>query len=121
MKGTSVILNQTRGTTVCEHAEVANNPWTRLRGLLGRDGLDPGHGMWITPSPSIHSAFMRFEFDAVFLDRDLRVVRVAERIPPWRARGAKGARSVLELAAGQAEARGVQVGDELAVTEDAPS
>lgn len=112
----AVIVNETRGTVVCEHAEIADNPWRRLIGLMGRRGLPPGHGMWIKPAPSIHSAFMRFDFDAVFLDRDLRVVRIAEQIPPWRARVAKGSHSVLELSAGQSAARGLQVGDVLAVT-----
>ena len=116
LKGTFIIVNQTRGTTVCEHAEIADNPWTRLRGLLGRDSLASDRGMLISPAPSIHSAFMRFDFDAVFLDREMHVVKISERIPPWRARSAKGARSVLELAAGEASRRGVQVGDELAVT-----
>jgi uncharacterized membrane protein (UPF0127 family) len=59
---------------------------------------------------------MRFEFDAVFLDRNMRVVRLVERLPAWKARSAKGAKSVLELAAGEIEKRGLQVGDELAVT-----
>jgi hypothetical protein len=71
--------------------------------------------MLIVPAPSVHSAFMRFEFDAVFLDRDMKVLRLAEQIPSWRARSARRARSVLELAAGQIAARGVQVGDQLAV------
>jgi uncharacterized membrane protein (UPF0127 family) len=112
----AVIVNQTRGGVVCEHTELAETPWRRLIGLMGRRALPPGHGMLITPAPSIHSGFMRFEFDAVFLDRELRVVRIAERIAPWRARFAKGARSVLELPAGQSAALGLQVGDVLAVT-----
>lgn len=112
---TSVILNETRGTVVCERAELADTPWTRLRGLLGRAELPAGSGMLIVPAPSIHSAFMRFEFDAVFLDREMKVVRVAERIPRWRARSARRAKSVLELSAGEASRRGVQVGDQLAV------
>jgi uncharacterized membrane protein (UPF0127 family) len=112
---TAVIVNETRGNTVCERAEIADNPWTRLRGLLGRDSLAAGDGMLIVPAPSIHSAFMRFDFDAVFVDREMRVVKLAERIPPWRARSAKGARSVLELAAGEIATRGLQVGDQLAV------
>ncbi len=116
---TATIVNETRGGVVCERAEIADNPWTRLRGLLGRRSLPPGEGMLLTPSPSIHSAFMRFEFDAVFLDREMRVVRIVERIPRWRMRGAKGARSVLELAAGQSVVRPLQVGDVLAVTESA--
>lgn len=116
MPRTATITNQTRGGVVCETAAIADNPWLRLRGLLGRDSLPPGEGLLLNPSPSIHSAFMRFEFDAVFLDRNMRVVRLVERMPPWKARGAKGARSVLELAAGEIQRRGVQVGDELAVT-----
>jgi uncharacterized membrane protein (UPF0127 family) len=113
---TATIINQTRGTTVCESAVIADNPWLRLRGLLGRDSLPPGEGILLTPSPSIHSAFMRFEFDAIFLDRNLRVLRLVESLPAWKARGAKGAKSVLELSDGEIQARGVQVGDELAVT-----
>lgn len=66
---------------------------------------------------SIHSAFMRFQFDAVFMDRELRVVGLAERIPPWRVRAAKGARNILELAAGEISRRGVLVGDQLAEME----
>ena len=111
----ALIKNRTRDSVVCERAVIADNPWLRLRGLLGRDSLAPGDGMFLSPSPSIHSAFMRFDFDAIFLDRDMRVVRIAAEIPPWRARSAKGAKSVLELAAGEAERRGLQVGDELAV------
>lgn len=95
---------------------MADNPWLRLKGLLGRDSLPAGEGILLTPSPSIHSAFMRFEFDAVFLDRNLKVLRLVERMPAWKTRAAKGAKSVLELAAGEIQRRGLQVGDELAVT-----
>ncbi len=112
---TAVIVNETQGNVVCERAEIADTPWRRLRGLLGRDELPAGHGMLIVPAPSIHSAFMRFEFDAVFVDRDMKVVKLSERIPRWRARSAKHARSVLELAAGEIAARGLQLGDQLAV------
>jgi uncharacterized membrane protein (UPF0127 family) len=116
MKATrKVILSRTRGNVVCERAEIADKPLLRLRGLLGRDALAAGDGMLITPAPSIHSAFMRFDFDAIFLDREMQVVKLAERIPPWRARAAKQAKSVLELASGEIERRGVQVGDVLAV------
>ena len=109
----TVILSQTRGNVVCEQTEVADKPLLRLRGLLGRDSLAEGHGMLITPAPSIHSAFMGFEFDAVFLSKEMQVVKTSERIPPWRVRSAKGARSVLELASGEVERRGVEVGDVL--------
>ena len=111
----SEIVNETRGTVVCERAELADTWWTRLRGLLGRSELPGGDGILIVPAPSIHSAFMKFEFDAIFLDRNMQVVALAERIPPWRARSARKAKSVLELAAGEIATRGVQIGDQLAV------
>lgn len=111
----AVVHNRTRGDVVCEHTEIADTLWRRMRGLLGRSDLPVGSGMLIQRESSIHSAFMRFEFDAVFLDRNMRVVRLAERIRPWRALSAKGARSVLELPSGQISARALQVGDELAV------
>ncbi len=113
-----MIVNQTRDTVVCERVELADNPLRRLVGLLGRRGLDPGGGMLIVPAPSIHSLFMRFEFDAVFLDREMRVVKLAERIPKWRVRSAKHARSVLELPAGEIASRGLQLGDQLAIRAD---
>ena len=113
----TVILNQSRGNIVCERTEIADTLWRRMRGLLGRGSLPAGDGMFFKGESSIHSAFMRFEFDAVFMDRDLRVVGLAERIPPWRARAAKGTRNILELAAGEITRTGVAIGDQLAVTE----
>jgi uncharacterized membrane protein (UPF0127 family) len=112
---TKSILSVTRGNVICERAEIANTVWRRTRGLLGRSALAEGEGILLEPAPSIHSAFMRFEFDAIFLDRDLKVLKVVERIRPFRAHGAKHARKVLELAAGEAGRRGVQVGDTLVV------
>jgi uncharacterized membrane protein (UPF0127 family) len=112
---TKLIVNTTRGNVVCERSEIADTAWRRARGLLGRSGLAPGEGMLIDPAPSIHSAFMRFEFDAVFLDRDLQVLKIVEGIRPFRAHAARHARKVLELAAGEARRRGVQVGDVLAL------
>jgi hypothetical protein len=112
------IVNRSReGTVVCPRARVAENPLSRLRGLLGRASLPAGEGMLFRGESSIHSAFMRFRFDAVFMDRELRVVGLAERIPPWRVRGARGARNVLELAAGEIERTGVTIGDQLAEVE----
>ena len=112
------IVNQTRGNVVCERTEVAANMFTRMRGLLGRAGLADGEGMFFRNESSLHSAFMRFDFDAVFMDRDMRVVKTVERIPPWRAQRARGTRHILELSAGAIARSGVQVGDQLAVLED---
>jgi uncharacterized membrane protein (UPF0127 family) len=58
-------------------------------------------------------AFMRFAIDAVFLDRDLRVLKIAADLKPWRAAGKRGAKAVLEIPAGEAARRGLSVGDRL--------
>jgi hypothetical protein len=84
-----------------------------MRGLLGRRGLAPGEGMLITRSGSIHTAFMRFPIDAVFLDRDLRVRKIVAAMPPFRVAAARGARQVLELAAGEAGRAGIEPGRRL--------
>jgi uncharacterized membrane protein (UPF0127 family)/CheY-like chemotaxis protein len=105
------VINVTRGTVVCEGAALADRPLQRLRGLLGREALPVGEGLLLHPAPSIHTAFMRFPIDVVFLDRESVVVRVIDRLPPWRAAKAQRARSVLELPAGECARCGVQVGD----------
>ena len=74
-----------------------------MRGLLGRRTLPADEGILLRPAGSIHTAFMRFPIDAVFLDRELVVVGIAPELPPWRAAGRKGAHAVLELASGESE------------------
>jgi len=98
---------------VCERCEIPESALGRTRGLLGRDGLEPGSGMLIDRAPSVHMFFMRFPVDVVFLDRDRKVVRVVERLRPWRIAGARRAAAALELPAGAAAATGVEVGDTL--------
>ncbi len=75
----------------------------RTRGLLGRDGLEKGTGLWIARTGSIHTFFMRFPMDAVFLDEQLLVRKVVSDIKPFRIAWSRGAKSVLELAAGEAD------------------
>jgi hypothetical protein len=70
--------------------------------------------MLFTRTGSVHMFFMRFAIDAVFLDEDLVVLKVAPDVEPWRMRSHRGAKAVLELAAGEADRRGVEVGDRLA-------
>ena len=79
---------------------------------LGRD-LPAGSGLLIRPTNSIHTFFMRYPIDAVFLDREDRVLRVASELAPWRLAAARRARSVLELAAGECARRGLEPGDAL--------
>jgi uncharacterized membrane protein (UPF0127 family) len=101
------------GAVVCERCEVPKSSFGRMRGLLGRDGLEPGTGMLIDSAPSVHMFFMRFPIDVVFLDRDWRVVGVRHGLRPWRVAGARGAVAALELPAGTAAATGIEEGNVL--------
>ena len=104
----------------CERCDVADHPVARMRGLLGRSDLPRGEGILLRPAGSIHTFFMRFPIDVVFLDGDDRVLEVVPRLAPWRAAGVKGARSVLELAAGEADARGIRAGSMLTLDVEGP-
>jgi uncharacterized membrane protein (UPF0127 family) len=90
---------------------VADRPFGRMKGLLGRRALASGEGLLLKPASSVHTFFMRFAIDVVFLDRELRVVAVAPELRPWRVAGRRGARAALELRAGECERRGVRPGD----------
>jgi uncharacterized membrane protein (UPF0127 family) len=87
----------------------------RMRGLLGRRSLPAGEGLLIRPAPSVHTFFMRFPIDVVFLSRSGDVLKVCADVGPWRARSCRGAYAVLELAAGEAERGGVVTGDNIEI------
>ena len=107
------IRRKADGAVICERCEVPESAFGRMRGLLGRDGLEPGSGMLIDSAPSVHMFFMRFPIDVVFLDRDWRVVGVRHGLRPWRVAGARGAVAALELPIGAAAAARLEVGDVL--------
>src|SRR5205085_10203593 len=106
-------LRNEDGDVVCERCTLARDPYSRMRGLLGRGGLAEGEGLLLQPAGSIHTFFMRFPIDVVFLDREQRVVRVVPNLRPWRTAGVRKARAVLELAAGEAARVGMAPGSAL--------
>jgi uncharacterized protein len=110
---TELTVRREDGTVVCERCRVAASPSSRLRGLLGRAGLGREEGLLLRPASSIHTWFMRFPIDAVFVGEDGTVIRIAGDLRPWRAAGRRGARAVLELAAGECARRGLKPGDRL--------
>lgn len=112
-----LIVNLTRGNVLGDQVVIADRPLSRMRGVLGRSTLRPGQGLLLQPAPSIHTWFVRFRFDAVFLDRNLQVVRIVAHLKPWRVESARHAASVLELADGEAERRQVEVGDQLVISD----
>ncbi|MFL5824044.1 MAG: DUF192 domain-containing protein [Solirubrobacteraceae bacterium] len=112
-----LILNLTKERVVCERGFVADRALPRMRGLLGRSHLPDGEGILLEPAYAIHTAFMRFPIDVVFLDTHMRVMKVVDSLTPWHTAGARQGHAVLELAAGEAARRGVAVGDRLDVQE----
>ena len=109
-----VRLTREDGCVVCEQLLVATRPLRRMRGLLGRRDLPQDEGILLRPAGSIHTFFMRFAIDAVFLDQELVVVGIEPQLAPWRTAGRRGAKSVVELASGECARRGLTVGDRLA-------
>ena len=79
----------------------------RMRGLLWRPALAPGQGLLIAPCNSVHTIGMRYAIDVVFLDREGRVLKVCPALKPLRMAMARGARQVIELAAGEASRLGL--------------
>lgn len=110
-----VAVTREDGTPVCRRCRVADRPLARLRGLLGRRALPPDAGLLLRPASAIHTCGMRFAIDAVFLDADGAVLRVAADLGPWRMAACRGARSVLELPAGTCARQGLRAGDHVVI------
>lgn len=109
------LVNRTRGTVLAERVARAGGLAQRLRGLLGRPALCEGEALAISPCNSVHTFFMKFPIDAVFLDARGRVVRALAGVRPWRAtRVHLRARQVVELPEGTVTRSGTRAGDELA-------
>ena len=116
-----VVTNRDRGTVLAERATAAKSFGARFLGLMGRAGLPAGHGLLLDGDNSIHTFFMRFPIDVVFLDRQQRIVHLMHRVAPWRvSKIVWRARSVLELPPGTLAATGTSVGDVLLWTEAPP-
>lgn len=108
------VINRTRQTVVAERVRLANTHWSRFWGLMGKPALPPGDGLWIEPCADIHSCFMRFAFDAAFIDKEGKLLHCLAAMRPWRlSPWIRGSRAVLELPAGALAASGSQPGDVL--------
>jgi uncharacterized membrane protein (UPF0127 family) len=107
------ILNLTRQSVLADNVEVADRGATRRKGLLGRDGLAAGEGLWIVPCESIHTFGMRFPIDLIYLDRNRKVKKLRSGVPPWRLSACLSAHSVLELVIGTIGATQTRPGDQL--------
>ena len=107
-----VDLARSDGGSVCR-ADIASSFVARFRGLMLTASLAPGTGLLFPRTSSVHTHFMRYPIDVVFLDRERRVVSIRHRLRPWRFASARGAASVLELPAGTCARVGLTVGETL--------
>jgi uncharacterized membrane protein (UPF0127 family) len=110
-----LVRNQTRDTVLAQAADMADTSEKRRTGLLKHERLNPGEGLWIVPCESVHTFFMKFPIDLVYLDKKRKVKKVRHAVPAWRLSACLTANSILELPAGTAEQTGTKVGDQLEI------
>jgi hypothetical protein len=108
------VLVSPAGQVVCERCHVIDSWLPRIRSLLGWEPPAPSEGVLISARPLRHAAFARFSMDAVFLDDELTVVAIVEKLRPWRVACKRHAHSLLELPAGRCEQLGLRPGDKFA-------
>jgi uncharacterized protein len=108
-----ISVEREQGGVICARCRLADTPWTRLRGLLGRKGLAADEGVLLRPVNAVHTMFMRFPIDVVFLDPAYEVVKIVSEVRPWRFAGARAAKVVLELPAGAAARNRLAPGERL--------
>lgn len=113
------IRNITRNTQIADRAEIARTGAKRSKGLLGRKALEPGEGMWIIPCEAVHTFFMQFPIDLVYLDRKNRVRKTRSSVPAWRISACLSAHSVIELPAGTVRDTRTEKGDVLELLQPA--
>ena len=108
------LINNKNGSVLCDKLETADNSFSRMKGLLGRTGLNKGEGLHITPCNSIHSFFMKFKFDAIFINKKNEIVYLTENMPAGRiSKACFSAYSVIELPPGTIKETGTTIGDVL--------
>jgi uncharacterized membrane protein (UPF0127 family) len=110
------VSNLTRHTVLATCMEVADKGQKRRKGLLGRERLSPGEGMWILPCEAVHTFGMRFPIDLVYLDRKNRIKKLRSHVPPWRLSACFSAHSVLELASGTILSTKTSPGDRIEIS-----
>jgi uncharacterized protein len=108
---TMMLVNESTSGTVASRVELALDRASRRRGLLGRTWMSPTSAFVLSPCWMIHTAFMKFHIDVVFADGHGRVVQVVRNLRPWRVAMCARASVVIELPAGMAAQRDINVGD----------
>jgi hypothetical protein len=113
--GIASVWNRTRQTALAGRASVADTSKARRTGLLQRESLAAGEGLWLVPCEAVHSFGMKFAIDVLYLDKQKRVLKIRRAMQPRRLSACLWAYSALELPAGTAEATGTEPGDTLEI------
>ncbi len=110
------LLNVTKNTPIVENVAEAKSFTSRIRGLIGRPTISEDETLWFDNCTSIHTCFMKFPIDVVFVSRDFKVKAIYETVQPWRLiLPVWGAKSVFEFKAGKVKQTQIHVGDQLHV------
>ncbi|MCM8801108.1 MAG: DUF192 domain-containing protein [Candidatus Omnitrophica bacterium] len=113
------IINKTKNNILAEEVIMADTVFKRIKGLLGRKEIKKGQALIIKPCNSIHTFFMRFSIDVIFVDKDNRIIETIISLKPFRlTRLYPRAAFVIELPAGVIQASLTQTGDILWFGED---
>ncbi|MFO8053379.1 MAG: DUF192 domain-containing protein [Candidatus Omnitrophota bacterium] len=107
------IINKTKDIEIVRSAEVASGFFQRLLGLMFRSSMGKNQALVFYQAPSIHTFFMNFSLDLLFLDRQMVVKRIVNSLPPWRVAFCKGAYVTIELPAGKAKQNNISLGDKI--------
>lgn len=108
------LINQDKNTVLSEDCIVADRFLTRLKGLLGKDRIEKGQALVLNPCNCIHTFFMRFSVDALFIGRDCKVIAAAADLKPFRvSRIYPNACCVIELPAGTIQSTATSIGDSI--------
>ncbi len=111
------IINLTRDITLSDNAVIADTLSGRIKGLLGRKKLKSGEALIIKPCNWVHTFFMRFPIDLLFIDRQERIVKIVRAIPPFRLSSISlGASYVIELPAESISSTQTKIGDHISIT-----
>ena len=112
---TTSLVNERTGSIVAAVLEAAVDSGSRRRGLLGRDGLAERHALVLAPCNAVHTCFMRFPIDVLFVARDGLVLKIVERVDTWRITASLRAFAAIELPAGALRRAGLVTGDRVAI------
>ena len=110
------LINKSKKTIITENLIVADGFWSRMRGLMWKRDMPEDEGLLLVPCNSVHSMFMRFPIDVLFLDKEFNIVKILDYLKPWRCSPyVRGAFQAVELKAGEAKKKDIEIGDNLSL------